>query len=135
MFGGRIAKRIFDPSSGGSGTILNMANIKFMITIYTEILMKATDNVPAKERIISPNKIAINKFEAGPAIEIINSPHFLFDTLYGFHCTGFAQPKVKPANVVISGTIKEPKNSRCLKGFRVSLPCNLGVGSPRISAV
>ena len=137
---GNIAKSTFEPSRGGRGIILNTSNIIFIFTINNEIRIKGIFNDEAGRTLKpyltnNPKNKAINKFDAGPAIEIRNSPHLLFFTLYGFHIMGFAHPKVKPKKDVIIGTITEPNISRCFKGFNVNLPCNLGVGSPSNSAV
>ena len=82
-------------------------------------------------RIMKPKTRAIDKFEAGPAKAMRNSPVLLFFKLYGLYGTGFAQPKVKPAKYVISGTTIVPIGSMCFNGFRVRRPCRRAVGSPR----
>ncbi len=86
------------------------------------------------KRMIVPNMSASNRFETGPAKAMRNSPCLLFFRLYGLYGTGLAQPKVKPANEVMMGTIIEPIGSICLIGFMVSRPAYLAVGSPRASA-
>ena len=121
-FGGRREKSTFEPSSGGMGMRLKTAKTIFIITIYEEMSINASDTVLPKKRIIKPKIRAIRILANGPAREIMSSPHLLFFTLYGFHCTGLAQPNVNPIREVIIGTIKDPNKSRCFRGLIVSLP-------------
>ncbi len=58
--------------------------------------MKESDSDGPATRIISPKNTAMSRFEAGPAREMMSSPHLLFFTLYGFHWTGLAHPNTKP---------------------------------------
>jgi hypothetical protein len=133
--GGKSENRTLEPSRGGTGTKLNIASTIFIITIYIEIWAKEGEIDPPPNRSTIPKTRAIKRFESGPAIEIRSSPHLLFLTLLGFHSIGRAHPKVNPAKEVIIGMINEPNRSRCFNGFKVSLPCILGVGSPKISAI
>jgi len=88
-------------------------------------------------RIIRPNTKAIKKFEAGPAKETFISPYFLSEKLWGFTGTGLAHPKSIGLCVInkSKGSMIDPKGSRCLRGFNVSLPSFLAVGSPKVKAV
>jgi hypothetical protein len=132
--GDKREKKTFEPSSGGIGIKLNIANTIFIITTYTTICIKEAEKELAPYLRTRPKTVAIRRFEIGPAIEIRSSPHLLFFTLFGFHSTGFAQPKVKPAKEVMTGTTNEPKSSKCFRGLRVRRPWSLGVGSPNNSA-
>ena len=107
---------------------LNTANDKFMITIILPIYRKGSES--GTKRIIKEKRIAKQIFEKGPARATMSSPVLRFLKLYGLIMTGFAQPKPTPAKEVMRGMINEPKSSRCLNGFSVSLPCILAVGSP-----
>ena len=70
-------------------------------------------------------------FANGPASATIASPHLWFRRLYGLKGTGFAQPIIKPPNRYdMTGKIKEPNHSKCLKGLSVSLPANFAALSP-----
>lgn len=51
-----------------------------------------------KNLIANPKITAIKKLVAGPARETFNVPHFWSLKLKGFIGTGFAQPKMGPAN-------------------------------------
>ena len=75
--------------------------------------------------------IANIKFIIGPAAETIASPFDIDIVLLkfvGLICTGFPHPTLANSN------INEPIGSKCAKGFKLSLPCNLGVSSPNLSA-
>ena len=94
-----------------------------------------TSKLNNAKRIIVPKIKAIKMFDPGPAKAMRNSPIRRCFKLYGLYGTGFAHPKVKPANEVIIGTMMEPTGSMCFSGFKVNLPCNRAVGSPRRSAI
>ena len=85
-----------------------------------------------------PKAIATAKLVAGPAKATFNEPHFWSLKLCGFMGMGFAQPKTGPCPAVAisksRGSIKEPKRSRCFKGFKVSLPAYFAVKSPKDKA-
>src|SRR3989344_8882411 len=81
---GKRANRIFDPSSGGTGSRFKKARI---ILIKTTKLERVTtvSGIPKKDerRISIPKKIAIKIFESGPA-KATNAPPYLgFFKLYG----------------------------------------------------
>ncbi|MFH1455013.1 MAG: hypothetical protein ABIF22_01690 [bacterium] len=136
---GKNAKSIFDPSSGGIGIKLKTARLTFIRTTKLNILIRGIEeklkcNNPL---IIRPKIIATRRFDAGPAIDIRGSATFLFFKLCGLYGTGLAQPIIKPACVIARarGKITEPNQSRCLRGFRVSLPSYCAVLSPKQRAV
>jgi len=123
-FSGKKAMSILEPSSGGIGTRLNMANNILIKTILAVIPIKAglqlieTPNLSKR-----PNIKAKTRFEAGPAIATVASDHRPGLKLYGLYGTGLAQPKINPPNKYpIVGTTIEPIGSMCLTGFRVKRP-------------
>ena len=86
-------KRIFDPSSGGMGTRLNIPKLKLTRTIEVIIKLKPAGTfAPREKRNIRPKKIAIEKFANTPAPATAIVPHFLLLKLSGLYGTGFAQP-------------------------------------------
>src|SRR3989338_1092440 len=74
--GGRKAKRILEPSSGGIGTMLNTASTKFMIII--EATIGITENGTRSNLAARPKNRAKTKLDNGPAIDTQASPHFPF---------------------------------------------------------
>ena len=89
-----------------------------------------------EKRKMSPKKTAIKRFAKIPAPATAIVPNFLFIRLFGLYGTGFAQPNkngewVKTRN---AGKIIEPKISKCLSGFKVSLPAYKAVLSPKRNA-
>lgn len=94
---GKIEKRIFDPSSGGIGTRLNVAKTKLMKTIVPMMEIKAESNdVKAPKRKSSPKKRAMQTLATGPATATMASPQRWLRKLYGLKGTGLAQPMIKP---------------------------------------
>lgn len=134
---GNREKRSFEPSSGGIGIRLNTASVRLMMTMYEAISINGVITPCCTNLIIHPKMRAMTRFESGPAAAIRNSPERLFLRLYGLYGTGLAQPKTNPGVMmaIISGRMTEPKGSICLIGFKVSLPCNRAVGSPKRSAI
>lgn len=86
-----------------------------------------------KKRINRPKDKAISKLDKTPAKATKGIPVLGFLKLYGLKGTGFAQPKINPAFVIIkrNGNKIEPNISICGKGFKVSLPSSLAVESPK----
>jgi hypothetical protein len=78
IFGGKIEKRIFEPSSGGIGRRLNTAKIIFIDTIYAQMTKKDWGKLISPKRIISPKTNAMRILDAGPAAAIRNSPILRF---------------------------------------------------------
>ena len=74
---GKIENKIFEPSSGGIGTRLNVANTRLINTIVLTIYCKESDRDPdaMPKRKIRPNTRAITMFVAGPAMATNASPH------------------------------------------------------------
>jgi len=93
---GRREKSILEPSRGGIGTRLKIANPKFIRTIeeITEIKLTETALLMEKRRI-RPKKIAMERFAKIPAEATAIVPHFLLVRLFGLYGTGLAQPNKK----------------------------------------
>jgi len=76
---GKNLNKIQDPSSGGIGKRLKIAKIIFIQTIKENIKNNPGWASKKVEGIIlksNPKTKAIARFEAGPAIETFNVPHF-----------------------------------------------------------
>jgi len=86
-----------------------------------------------KNRAIKPNVTAIIMFAKGPAAATLAEPYFLSLRFKGLIGTGFAQPKtiLEPITSKRKGKSTEPIGSKCFRGFKVNLPANFAVGSPR----
>lgn len=71
---GKNEKSIQEPSNGGIGIKLNVPKRK----LYIEIMPKGAKNESGigKNLIASAKIMATKKFDAGPARETFNSPHF-----------------------------------------------------------
>lgn len=135
---GKSANNILDPSKGGIGTRLNIPKARLTITMVEVMKKKGVESTEPKENlIINPNIIAMRKFASTPAEATAISPHFLSLRLSGLYGTGFAQPNTNPAfeSTKRVGSRIEPNISRCLMGFKVSLPACRAVGSPYLSAM
>lgn len=79
--------------------------------------------------VVSPRIVASRILLAGPAREIRAMSVLGFLKLWGSKLTGLPQPKPK------NNSIRVPIGSRWARGFRVTLFCDRGVGSPSLSAV
>lgn len=78
--------------------------------------------------MISEIMVARIRLLAGPAKEIRAESRLGEAKLYGSTCTGFPHPNPK------TKSRRVPIGSKCDKGFKVSLPLALAVGSPSLSA-
>jgi hypothetical protein len=80
MESGKIANKIFEPSSGGSGTRLNTMSIKLAYTTIAryETTGLAAYSVACKTRKIKAVAAANKKLAAGPAKPTSAGPHFWF---------------------------------------------------------
>lgn len=94
---GKKPKSIFEPSSGGIGTRLNIAKAKFIKTIVDTTVINLSPKYTAPYLSKSPKTRAINRFANIPAAATMTSPHLLLLRLSGLYGTGFAQPIIKPA--------------------------------------
>ena len=74
------------------------------------------------------NTMARSRFITTPASDTISSSRLLFLKLRGSISTGMPQPNPTKRRAM------KPIGSMCAKGFSVTLPCSLGVGSPSLSA-
>ncbi len=113
---------IFPPSNGWIGTRLKTARLTFRT-------IKGTRSGEAVSLKSNEKTLARRIFEIGPATEMRAASLRGFSRLYGSNCTGFPQPKLATMSMSV------PMGSRWASGFRVSLPCSLGVGSPSLSAI
>lgn len=140
-FAGIKLNKTLDPSRGGIGMRLNRARTKFKITIIDVILRNEFDSgIPVNSGanlINKPKNITSTRFARIPAIATKKVPFLSLRRFFGLYGTGLAQPITKPAFIIIkrSGSITDPKGSRCFNGFKVSRPLNLAVLSPRRYAV
>ena len=91
-------------------------------------MLEIGTNAIIKAKIIAHINPKI-KFAKIPAIEVSLIPFLYFLKLSGFIGIGFAQPTPKSAKH------NKPDKLICLKGLSVTLPANLGVGSPIFVAV
>ena len=82
---------------------------------------------------INPKTKATAKLDKGPAKAILAGPHLRSLNRKGLKGTGLAQAKKTRLLIIISkiGKITEPNQSKCFKGFNVSLPAYFAVGSPK----
>ncbi len=119
-FGGKRAKRTFDPSKGGIGIKLKTAKIKFISTRAENnvTIPLSGEIVPKEANTLStmPKISTMIRLEAGPARPIHTAPLLGCFRYVGLNCTGFPQPK--PAKSKKSVPIK----SRCRKGLRDRRP-------------
>ena len=98
--------------------------------IFKKGLKKGEKNLKSKPKIIAKLKLA-----AGPAKATKPISLFGFFRSKGLKGTGFAQPKTKLPLLTKKrkrGKRKEPKGSKCFKGFKDNLPLSLAVGSPSL---
>jgi len=90
---GKSEKSILEPSRGGIGTRLNIANPKLIKTIEETTETKLIETVLfIEKRKTSPKKIAKKRLDKTPAAATAIVPHFLLVRLFGLYGTGFAQP-------------------------------------------
>ena len=111
--------KIWLPSSGGNGIMLNMASMILIWIKMNNIDTNAPWSIPpatVRNRNINPPTKARSRLDAGPAKATIIMSFLGFLKNAGLTGTGFAQPN--PTNRIII----EPIGSRCASGFRVSLP-------------
>ena len=77
MESGRTENKRWEPSSGGMGTRLNNARIRFTETMEAKKCGIAAGRASrGRKRSRSPNTSANARFEAGPAKLTFASPHF-----------------------------------------------------------
>lgn len=124
--------RIDAPSSGLNGRRLKRQSTTLIIIKYPRKLLKNVAIGLLIERRIWYGRATINavsKLERGPAAATIALSRIGFLKLFGFTGTGFPQPifAIKIINV--------PSGSKCLSGFKLTLPCIFAVGSPSLNAV
>lgn len=131
---GRNAKIILEPSRGGIGIKLNIAKEIFRRTMNSNIGKR---DPSCKNLSAVPKMSAINRFEIGPANATSGSAIFRCLKLYGLYDTGFAHPIMNGEPMINKnrGSNTDPYQSRCLIGFRVSLPSYCAVLSPKAKAI
>jgi hypothetical protein len=131
-FAGKKEVMIRDPSRGGMGIRLNTARIKLRKAPRINIFFNG------KLSLIKTIRIkAKNIFAKGPDKPIHLISFFGFLKWLGFIGTGFAYPIANVPRERIRRKIGKstvPKVSIWAKGFRVSRPESLGVGSPNLLA-
>lgn len=93
---GKTANKIFDPSSGGIGTRLNMARTILAYEIIVRISLNPDGPIT---RAIAPKINAMRRFEIGPAAATNAGPQRKLLRLYGLNGTGFAYAKRNPPAV------------------------------------
>ncbi len=81
---GKSEKSILEPSRGGIGTKLNIANPIFTKTIEETMETKPVETTLfIEKRKISPKKIAKKRLDKTPAAATAIVPHFLLVRLFG----------------------------------------------------
>lgn len=126
---GRIAPTILCPSRGGTGMRLKIANTRLIIAKVRRKVKKIEFTFGLKTKLISAVKRTIKMFEAGPAKETRAIPNFSLSKFLVLIGTGLLQPNRNRT------MLSAPIGSICARGFRVSLPYALGVGSPSLYAI
>ncbi len=134
---GKSPNKIFEPSSGDMGRMLNMASARLICRLMNTINM-SSPIMECRSGAASGVKISLNTiplrsantiFASGPAA-LIQSMFFLgFFYRYGFTGTGLAHPKCTIKIMIV------PKGSKCLSGFMVKRPRCLAVSSPYLYAI
>lgn len=146
---GRRPVNTLPPSRGGIGIILNAARTTLIITLDVNIMIKGFITVmlmasgnKAESGIMINLRIRMLKIERsilviGPAAAEMAISLLGFLKFIGFMGTGFAYPKTNwpLVNIIsIRGISIVPIGSIWARGFNVSLPIILAVGSPNLLA-
>jgi len=116
-------KKIFEPSRGGTGRRLNRARLTLRPT--KKVRTSETNDVPVRWKIREKITARII-LAAGPAKPMMAVSRWGFLRLYGSNGEDFPQPKA-PVKIII----RVPTGSEWARGFKVTRPRDLGVGSPR----
>ena len=131
--GGKKVSKSQWPSNGGMGKRLNIARNRFNITtMLNSSGTRDEENMSGRNLKVRPNRTAKEIFDAGPAMATLAGPYFRSLKFSGLYGTGLAYPNMKPPRKKeMRGSRMEPNISKCFKGFKVSRPRYLAVGSPK----
>lgn len=88
--GGKKTSKILDPSNGGIGTKLKMANKRLAKTMILKYVINTGLIVAGKNLIIKPKTSAVRMLEPGPAKATAAGPIFWSRNRYKLTGTGFA---------------------------------------------
>ena len=125
ILGERFAS-MFEPSSGGTGSIFNAKRTRFKNPPVSKNI-SIVDGSWAAESQTNPRIVnttnAIARFMTGPAAETSIRPHFPWRNLYGF--TG-----INPHAIPSTKNMTSDTAPMCTTGFAVMCPRTRGVSSP-----